>query len=155
MKRKKHKQKWVELSTCETYEEEISFRRGAKDLNDQEFLLKIGDYEFKDGPDFTALEVRYHQEPCKKDYLNRWQKSKRLQKETGNAEFNAKKVSKEYIISYIDKYVLKEGKPMYLADGLERYKNIYVANGGSVEKINTYKMQNFSITNARMDYLRY
>ena len=62
-KRKKNKQKWVDLSKCGTYEAEASIRHAAKDLNDKNLLLKIGDYEFGYGPDFTAMEVQYHHQP--------------------------------------------------------------------------------------------
>ena len=40
--RKKYKQKWVELSSSEKFESEISIRAAAKCLKDEELLLKIG-----------------------------------------------------------------------------------------------------------------
>ena len=39
-------------------------------LNDESIILKIGNYNFGEGPDFVAKEVHYHHE-CKRNYLHK------------------------------------------------------------------------------------
>ena len=143
-KRKKNKQKWEDLSKCESYEAEASIRRAAKDLNDKNLLLKIGDYEFGDGPDFTAMEVQYHHQPCRKEYINKWHNIERSLKGREDPEVIAKQKAKKEIIANIAALVIKQGKPLYIADALTRYKQLNVANGGSMERIQAYTTQNLS-----------
>ena len=39
---------------------EIKILMAARELHDEDLLLKIGSYVLGSGPDFTALEVKYH-----------------------------------------------------------------------------------------------
>ena len=51
----------MELRSCLTYAAEIGIRQAAKYNGDQELLKKKkkkGNYDFGDGPDFTAMEVQ-------------------------------------------------------------------------------------------------
>ena len=47
----------------------MTIRETAAALNDSEMLVKIGNYKFGDGPDFVALEIKYHHS-CRKSYIN-------------------------------------------------------------------------------------
>ena len=48
---------------------ELKIRETALALVDQKLLLKIGSYTSENGPDFTALEVKYHK-TCQRNYLH-------------------------------------------------------------------------------------
>ena len=67
----------MELGFCLIYTAEIDIRQAAKYNNDQELLQKIRNRDFGDGPYFTAMEVKYHHQPCKSEYLNKWRSSKK------------------------------------------------------------------------------
>ena len=41
------------------HETEIAIRNKAKKLNDESMILAIGNYNFREGPDFVAKEVHY------------------------------------------------------------------------------------------------
>ena len=60
---------------------------------------KIGNYKYKEGPDFIALEVNYHHE-CKKEHLNKVRniKSNSILEQSVN---NFRKFTFEDIASYI------------------------------------------------------
>ena len=61
---------WKESGKSEKNETEIAIRNKAKMLNDESIILKIGNYNFGEGPDFVAKEVHYHHE-CKRNYLHK------------------------------------------------------------------------------------
>ena len=50
------------LEKIEKYETEIAIRNKAKMLNDELMILKIGNYNFREGPNFVAKGVHYHHE---------------------------------------------------------------------------------------------
>ena len=50
------------LEKIEKHETEIAIRNKAKMLNDESIILKIGNYNFGEGPDFVAKELHYHHE---------------------------------------------------------------------------------------------
>ena len=78
--RKKIKRNLAYPGKCETYDTEISTRDAATILDDENIQLKVGNYEFGEGPDFTALEVQNHHK-CKREYLNKsWDRKKNCQK---------------------------------------------------------------------------
>ena len=58
--RKKTKGSWENLGKNESNNAEMTIRETAAALNDSEMLVKIGNYMFGDGPDFVALEIKYH-----------------------------------------------------------------------------------------------
>ena len=74
-KRKKFKGRWLSLGSCEKFDVEISIREAANKLEDENIKRKIGNYKYKEGPDFTALEVKYHNE-FKREYLNKVRNTK-------------------------------------------------------------------------------
>ena len=49
---------------------EIKIRMASRELHDEDLSLKIGSYVHGSGPDFTALEVKYHK-ACYRTYLNK------------------------------------------------------------------------------------
>ena len=49
---------------------EIKIRMAARELHDEDLLLKTGSYVHGSGPDFTALEMKYHK-ACYRTYLNK------------------------------------------------------------------------------------
>ena len=50
------------LEKIEKHETEIVFPNKVKILNDESMILKIGNYNFGEGPDFVAKGVHYHHE---------------------------------------------------------------------------------------------
>ena len=60
--RKKIYGKLVYPEKCENYETEISVRDAATFFDDENIQLKVGNYEFGEGPNFIAQEVHYHHE---------------------------------------------------------------------------------------------
>ena len=46
----------------EKHETEIAIQNKAKMMNDELMILKIGNYNFGEGPDFVVEEVHYHHE---------------------------------------------------------------------------------------------
>ena len=87
----------MELSYCLTYAAKIDTRQTAKYNDDQELLTKIGNYNFRYGPDFTAMEVKYHPQPCKSEYLNKWRSSIKVF-QTIFTDKQARKIAKKNII---------------------------------------------------------
>ena len=68
--RKKIGGSWKEPGKNEKHETEIAIRNKPKMLNDESMILKVGNYNFGEGPDFVAKEVHYHRE-CKRNYLQK------------------------------------------------------------------------------------
>ena len=58
--RKKIGASWKEPGKNEKHEIEIAIQNKAKMLNDESMILKTGNYNFKERPDFVAKEVHYH-----------------------------------------------------------------------------------------------
>ena len=50
------------LASCEKFDVEISIREAANKLEDENIKRKVENYEYKEGPDLIALEVKYHHE---------------------------------------------------------------------------------------------
>ena len=72
---KKIKSRWLSLGSCEKFDVEISIREAANKLENENIKRKIGNYKYKEGHDFIALEVKYHHE-CKGKYLNKMRNTK-------------------------------------------------------------------------------
>lgn len=58
------------IRSSQSFNSEDKIRVAALYHNDKMLLDKIGHYIFGDGPDFVALEAKYHHS-CRRDYLNR------------------------------------------------------------------------------------
>ena len=108
--RKKFKGKWIELGKSETFNAEINIRTAAKELNDQSLLRKIGTYDFGCGPDFPAMEARYHHQ-CKKDYLNKLRNMRNSKQNEENVGNKAKKCALKDIITKITIDVIEKKQP--------------------------------------------
>ena len=65
-------------------------------LNDESMILKIGNHNFGEGPDFMAKEVHYHHE-CKRNYLHKKYKSS-----------NIKDSALERLLSYVRNKIIAE-----------------------------------------------
>ena len=63
--RKKYKGNITDIGKCETFDAEVTIRNAAKYLKDETLLAKLGSYEFGNGPDFAAMEAKYHH-ACKR-----------------------------------------------------------------------------------------
>ena len=105
-KRKKFKGRWLSLGSCEKFDVEISIREAANKLEDENIKRKIGNYKYKDGPDFIALEVKYHHE-CKREYLNKVRNTK-SNSTSEQSVYNISKSTFKDIISYIKETVVRE-----------------------------------------------
>ena len=141
-KRRKFKGKWYELGKAETFNAEINIRNAAKGLNDQELLRKIGTYDFGFGPDFPAMEVQYHHQ-CKKEYFNKFSLECR-QKEGGSKDKKAKRIAFSDIVTIINDNCIGKNNPMQLADLLDRYKTVYIDEGGDEIKSQRFNVQNLA-----------
>ena len=137
-KRKKYNGKWVELVSAMTVEVEKTIRAAAKEQNDQKLLLKIGNYEYGEGKDFTAMEVKYHHQPCKSNYV----KILRIKKKGDATETIARKESMAEIIQYTKEHIIEGNNPMHVSEILERYKKIVSSKAGSCQC--QYNVQNLS-----------
>ena len=74
--KKKIKEKLIYPGKCKKNETEVNIRDISTILNDENIQLKVRNYEFGEGPDFTALHVHYHHE-CKIEYLNKYRDRKK------------------------------------------------------------------------------
>ena len=144
LKRKKHKQKWMDLTSCEYTKTEVNIRKAAKYFDDKEILFKIGNYNYGEGPDFTAMEVKYHHQPCKMEYLNKWQKLVKSDTNEKSIDTLAKEAAKKSIVQYVNDFVLKKGNPILINETLDKFKKMFIAHGGSAEEIMSYNVQNLS-----------
>ena len=130
------------MGKAETFNAEINIRNAAKGLNDQELLRKIGTYDFGFGPDFPAMEVQYHHQ-CKKEYFNKFSLECR-QKEGGSKDKKAKRIAFSDIVTIINDNCIGKNNPMQLADLLDRYKTVYIDEGGDEIKSQRFNVQNLA-----------
>ena len=114
-------------------------REAADKLEDENIKRKIGNYKYKEGPDFIALEVKYHHE-CKREYLNKVQNTK-SNNTLEQSVYNIHKSTFEDIVSYIKETVVLENKPQFASDILDRHKQIYQVKGGCKEDVDSYSIQ--------------
>ena len=133
--RKKNKGSWEVLSSSEKDEAEINIRKAAADLEDDTLLDKIGRYNFRDGPDFCAMEVKYHVKACKVKYINQWQTLKRNKVQEGNTDHTARINALESTRHYVQKEVIECKRPVFVTDVLDMYKLCFVSAGGDKNNI--------------------
>ena len=79
-------------------------------LNDESMILKIRNYNFREGPDFVAKEVYYHHE-CKRNYLLKKGKSS-----------NIKDSALKRLLSYVRNKIIAENKPAVASFLLDLYR---------------------------------
>ena len=67
---KKYKGNIIDIGKCKTFDAKVTVKNAAKYLKDETLYAKIGSYEFGNGPDFAAMEAKYHH-VCKREYTNK------------------------------------------------------------------------------------
>ena len=83
---KKCNGKIIDIGKCETFDAKVTIRNAAaKYLKDETLLAKIGTYEFGNGPDFAAMETKYHL-VCKQEYTNKVREAKKSEKSNLSSE---------------------------------------------------------------------
>ena len=97
----------------------MNIREAANKLEDENIKRKIGNYKYKEGPHFTALEVKNHNE-FKREYLNKVRNTK-SNSTLEQSMYNIRKSTYEDIVSYIKETVVSENKPQFASDILDRY----------------------------------
>ena len=85
--------------------------------------MLVGDYLFDDGPDNTAVEVKYHMD-CYTDYLN----SVRTSKEQQHTKL--KKIASKEIFSYVQRVVVGKNTPVFAPLLLQIYQDSFISTGG-------------------------
>ena len=108
----------------------MTIRNKAKMLNDDSMILKIGNYNFGDRPDFVAKEVHYRHE-SKRNYLHKKAKS-----------INIKESTLESFLSYVRKKTIAENKPELACFLIDLYKQYYGTEGGNEINLAAYNVQN-------------
>ena len=128
------------MCKAETFNAEMNIRNASKDLNDQELLRKTGTFDFGFGPDFPAMELQYHHQ-CKKEYFNKFSLECR-QKEKGSKDKKAKRIAFSDIVTIINDNCIGKNNPIHFADLLDRYKTVYIDEGGDEIKSQRFNVQN-------------
>ena len=121
---------WKEPGKNEKHETEIAIRNKPKMLNDESMILKVGNYNFGEGPDFVAKEVHYHRE-CKRNYLHKKDKSR-----------NIKDSALKKLVSYVRNKIIAKNKPELASFLLDLYKQYYAAEIGNENDLAAYNVQN-------------
>ena len=93
------------------------------------------------GPDFPAMEVQYHQ--CKKEYFNKFSLECH-QKEGGSKDKKAKRIAFSDIVTIINDNCIGKNNPMQQADLLDRYKTVYIDEGGNEIRSQRFNVQNLA-----------
>ena len=114
---------------------EAKIRNAAREKDDKKLLLMIGDYLFGEGPDFTAIEVKYHKQ-CYTDYLN----SVRPSTEQKNSKL--KKIASEELLSHVQKVVIEKNTPVFASSLMQVYHDSFITHGGEKEVTEKYSVQN-------------
>ena len=131
----KSRKKNEKLGQNECRDTEIRIREAANQLNDVALFSKFGEYLFGEGPDFVALEVKYHHS-CKRTYLNKVRSIS-----TPSKGHNIRETAFKSLMKYIQSSVIDNDQPEMVNSLLERYKNIYRDNGGDTCDLEHYSIQ--------------
>ena len=127
--RKKYKGNITDIGKCETFDAEVTIRNAAKYLKDETLLAKLGSYEFGNGPDFAAMEAKYHH-ACKRKYTNKVSDAKNSGKSNLFSDKKAKSAALNDLIAFVNKRVIEKKPPTEVSQLLERYKRVYITEGG-------------------------
>ena len=87
------------------------------------------------GPDFTALEVKYHK-ACYRTYLNKVRLS------SANKNSQLKKKASAALLKHVDKLVIKQNVPTLVSSLLKTYKDFFLSYGGDIAVLEGYTVQN-------------
>ena len=114
---------------------EIKIRMAARELHDEDWLLKIGRYVHGSEPDFKALEVKYRK-ACYRTYLDK------VHVRCSNKNSQLKKKASATLLKYADKLVKKQSVPILVSSLLKTYKDFFLSYGGDVAVLEGYTVQN-------------
>ena len=114
---------------------EIKIRMAARELHDEDWLLKIGRYVHGSGPDFKALEVKYRK-ACYRTYLDK------VRVRCSNKNSQLKKKASATLLKYADKLVKKQSVPILVSSLLKTYKDFFLLYGGDITVLNDDAVQN-------------
>ena len=103
-----------------------------QELHD-EGLFKIGSYVHGSGPDFTAVEVKYHK-ACHRTYLNKFRLS------SANKNSQLKNKASAALLKHVDK--LKQNVPTLVSSQLKTYKDFFLSYGRDIAVLEGYTVQN-------------
>ena len=104
---------------------EIKIRMAARELHDEDWLLKIGRYVHGSEPDFKALEVKYRK-ACYRTYLDK------VHVRCSNKNSQLKKKASATLLKYADKLVKKQSVPILVSSLLKTYKDFFLSYGGDI-----------------------
>ena len=107
----------------------------TRELRDEDLLLKIAGYVHGSGPDFTALEVKYHK-ACYGAYQNKVGLS------SANKNFQLKKKTSAALLKHVDKLVIKHTVPNLVSSLLKTYKDFFLSYGWDIAVLKGYAVQN-------------
>ena len=122
------------LGSNETRSAESRIREVAHQLGDILLFSKVGDYMFGEGPDFVALEVKYHHS-CKRDYLNK------IKHTSSSKHTIMKDKAFKFVVNHIRRSIIKADQPELATSVMQRYIDAFVSNGGDVDDIQDYTVQ--------------
>ena len=114
---------------------EIKIRMAARELHDEDWLLKIGRYMHGSGPDFKALEVKYRK-ACYRTYLDK------VHVRCSNKNSQLKKKASATLLKYADKLVKKQSVPILVSSLLKTYKDFFLSYGGDITVLKDDAVQN-------------
>ena len=118
-----------------TIKAEVRIREVAHQVNDIKLLSFIGHYLYGNGPDFCALEAKYHHS-CRRNYLN---KGRAIKPKTSSIA-STKAFNK--LFKHIRDSVLVKNKPERISSLHSKYKEAYLSFGGDESDIQSYTSQN-------------
>ena len=114
---------------------EIKIRMAARELHDEDWLLKIGRYVHGSEPDFKALEVKYRK-ACYRTYLDK------VHVRCSNKNSQLKKKASATLLKYADKLVKKQSVPILVSSLLKTYKDFFLSYGGDITVLKDDAVQN-------------
>ena len=114
---------------------EIKILMAARELHDEDLLLKIGSYVHGSGPDFTDLEVKYHK-VCYRTYLNKVRLS------SANKSSQLKKTASAVLLKHADRLVIKWNVPILVSSLLKTYKDFFLSYSGDIAVLDGYMVHN-------------
>ena len=114
---------------------EIKIWMAARELHDEDLLLKTASYVHGRGPDFTALEVKCHK-ACYRTYLNKVHLS------SANKNSQLKKKASAALLKHVDKLVIKQNVPTLVSSLLKTYKDFFLSYSGDSAVLEGYTVQN-------------
>lgn len=98
------------------------------------FLLKVGSYKLREGPDFIAPKVQYDHQ-CKRMPLHQKEKS------TSKSQFYRRKRNL-FILGFVESKVITGQKPIPTSFLLKHYKKYYADVEGHIDDLQSYTIQN-------------